>query len=96
MGLFLGVAAKTTRDKVPCAEERAVHAMSTEWKEVRIQRKRGQSERNELSRLAECLCGCGCVGVIAWVREGVCWWGSLDCCSRVCVCVGGGGGGRAA
>ena len=65
MGLFLGVAAKTTRDKAPCTEERAVHAVSTEWKEVRIQRKGGQSERNELSRLAECLCGCGCVGVIA-------------------------------
>ena len=35
-GLFLGVAAKTTRDKAPCAEERAVYAVSTErvkeWK----------------------------------------------------------------
>ena len=54
--------------------------------EVRIGRKRGQLERNELGRLAECLCGCGCVGIIAWVVRAVCGWGSLDCCS-VCVCV---------
>ena len=29
-GLFLGVAGITTRHKAPCAEERAVHAVSTE------------------------------------------------------------------
>ena len=29
------------------------------------------------------------MGVIAWVRKGACGWGSLDCCSSVCV--GGGG-----
>ena len=29
-GLFLGVAAKTTRDKAPCSEKRAVNAVSTE------------------------------------------------------------------
>ena len=59
-GLFLGVAAKTTRDKAPYSEERAISAVSTErirMQEVRIGRKRGQLERNELSRLAECLCG---------------------------------------
>ena len=35
----------------------------------------------------ECVCGCDCVGlgVIVWVRKGVCWWGSLDCCSKLCV-----------
>ena len=35
-GLFLGVAVKMTRDKVPCFEERAVYAVSMErikeWK----------------------------------------------------------------
>ena len=34
--LFLDVAAKTTRDKAPCSEERSVYAVSTErikeWK----------------------------------------------------------------
>ena len=32
-----------------------------------------------------------CVGVIVWVRMGVCGWGSLDCCRKVslCVCVWG-------
>ena len=31
-----------------------------------------------------CVCGCdcvgesGCVGVIAWVKVGVCWCGNLD------------------
>ena len=29
-----------------------------------------------------------CVCVIAWARRAVCGWGSLDCCSRVCVCGG--------
>ena len=46
-----------------------------------------------------------CVGVIVWVRKGVCGWNSLDCFLKVhvctcrcvggrgsvCVCVGGGG-----
>ena len=68
-GLFLGVSAKTTRDKAPCSEEGAVSTVSTErikeWKRSELGEKRGQLERNELSRLAECLCGCGCVGVIA-------------------------------
>ena len=32
------------------------------------------------------------VGVIAWVRKGVCGWYSLNCCCKVCMCVGGGGG----
>ena len=46
--------------------------------------------------------GCDCVGVgvIAWVRKGVCGWDSLDCCLKVCTCVcqgrGGRGGGRSA
>ena len=43
-------------------------------KEVRIRRKRGQLERNELSRLAVFvwvwLCGCDCVG-----EEGSVWVG---------------------
>ena len=26
------------------------------------------------------------VGVIAWVRKGVCGWNSLDCCLKVHVC----------
>ena len=90
-GLFLVVAAKTTRDKAPYSEERAVCAVSTEkikeWKRSELGEKRGQLERNELSRLAECLCGCGCVGVIGWARRAVCGWVSLDFCSRVCVCV---------
>ena len=30
-------------------------------------------------------CGCDCVGVIA--TKCVCGWGSLYCCSKVCVCV---------
>ena len=30
------------------------------------------------------------VGVIAWVRKGVCGWYSLNCCCKVCMCVGGG------
>ena len=34
-------------------------------------------------------CNCGCVSMIAWARKGECGWGSLDCCSQVCVCVGG-------
>ena len=42
--LFLGVAAKTTRDKAPCGEERAVYAVSTErvkaWKKSEL----GESE----------------------------------------------------
>ena len=47
-------------------------------------------------------CGCDCLGVgviewvdvglIAWVRKGVCEWDSLDCCYKVCVCVGRGEG----
>ena len=28
------------------------------------------------------------MGMIAWVRKAVCGWGSLDCCRKVCVCVG--------
>ena len=38
--------------------------------------------------------GCDCVGVgvIAWVRNGVCGWYSLNCCCKVCMCVGGVGG----
>ena len=41
------------------------------------------------------MCGCDCVGVgvIAWVRKGVCGWGSLDCFRKVHVCVCGGEGG---
>ena len=35
---------------------------------------------------------CGCVGVIALVRKGVCQWGSLDCCCNVCVWGEKGGG----
>ena len=33
--------------------------------------------------------GCDCVdvGVIAWVRKGVCGWDSLDCCLKVCTCM---------
>ena len=31
------------------------------------------------------------VGVIAWVRKGVCGWYSLNCCCKVCMCVGGEG-----
>ena len=27
------------------------------------------------------------MGVIAWASRAVCGWGSLDCCSRVSVCV---------
>ena len=48
----------------------------------------------------ECVCGCDCVGVgvivwvgvgvIAWVRKGLCGWYSLNCCCKVCMCVGGG------
>ena len=42
--LFLGVAAKTTRDKAPYGEERAVYAVSTErvkaWKKSEL----GESE----------------------------------------------------
>ena len=36
------------------------------------------------------MCGCHCVGVgvLAWVRKGVCKWDSLDCCRKVCVSVG--------
>ena len=34
------------------------------------------------------------MGVIAWVRKAVCGWGSLDCCRKVCVGVGGGGEGE--
>ena len=30
------------------------------------------------------------VGVIAWVRKGVCGWYSLNCCCKVCMCVWGG------
>ncbi len=43
--------------------------------------------------------GCDCVGVgvivwvgvgvIAWVRKGLCGWYSLNCCYKVCMCVGG-------
>ena len=33
------------------------------------------------------------VGVIAWVRKGVCGWYSLNCCFKVCMCVGGSVGG---
>ena len=37
-----------------------------------------------------CVCACVCVwgggGGIAWVREGVCGWDSLDCCRKVHVC----------
>ena len=29
------------------------------------------------------------VGVIAWVWKGVCGWYSLNCCCKVCMCVGG-------
>jgi len=37
--LFLGVAVKKTRDKLPCAEERAINAVSTKrMGEVRIRR----------------------------------------------------------
>ena len=36
-----------------------------------------------------CVCGFGCdcvgVGVIAWVKKGVCGWNSLDCCCNVYV-----------
>ena len=49
------------------------------------------------------VCGCDCVsvgvivwvgvGVIAWVWKGVCGRYSLNCCCKVCMCVGGGGGG---
>ena len=43
-----------------------------------------------------CGCGCDCVGVIGWVRKGVCGWNSLDCCLKVyvckCRCVSGEGG----
>ena len=43
------------------------------------------------------VCGCDCVGVvvwvgvgvIAWARKGVCGWYSLNCCCKVCMCVGG-------
>ena len=31
------------------------------------------------------------VGVIAWARKGVCWWYSLNCCCKLCMCVGVGG-----
>ena len=42
-----------------------------------------------------CECDCVCVGgivlmgvgVIAWMKKGVCGWDSLDCCRKVCVCV---------
>ena len=45
-GLFLGVAAKTTRDKAPYSEERGVSAVSTE----RIKEgKRSESGENENS-----------------------------------------------
>ena len=46
-----------------------------------------------------CLCGCVGVivwvgvGVIAWVWKGVCGWYSLNCCCKVCMCVGGEYGG---
>ena len=33
------------------------------------------------------------LAVIAWVRKGVCGWYSLNCCCKVCMCVGGGEGG---
>ena len=49
------------------------------------------------------VCGCDCVGVgvivcvgvamIAWVWKGVCGWYSLNCCCKVCMCVGGECGG---
>ena len=52
--------------------------------------------------VGECVWGCDCVGVgvivwvgvgvIAWVRKGLCGWDSLNCCCKVCMCVGGGGG----
>ena len=34
-----------------------------------------------------CVGGCDCVvvGVIAWVRKGVCGCDGLDCCLKVCV-----------
>ena len=35
---------------------------------------------------------CVGVGLIAWVRKGVCGWYSLNCCCKVCMCVGGEGG----
>ena len=38
-----------------------------------------------------CECDCVGVGVIAWARKGVCGWYSLNCCCKVCMCVGGGG-----
>ena len=42
----------------------------------------------EKQAITKCFCGCGCMGVIAWVRKKEMYeWGSLDCCSRVCVCV---------
>ena len=34
-----------------------------------------------------CVCGCDCV--IVWVWTGVCGWYSLNCCCKVCMCVGG-------
>ena len=30
------------------------------------------------------------VGVIAWVRKGLCGWYSLNCCCKVCMCWRGG------
>ena len=35
----------------------------------------------------DCVSGCNSVGVILWTRKGVCGWGILDCCNKVCVCV---------
>ena len=33
------------------------------------------------------------VGVIAWVRKGLCGWYTLNCCCKVCMCVWGECGG---
>ena len=53
--------------------------------------------------MSEWVGGCDCVGVgvivwvgvgvIAWVRKGLCGWYSLNCCCKVCMCVGGECGG---
>ena len=39
------------------------------------------------------VCDCVGVGVIAWVTKGLCGWYSLNCCCKVCMCVGGSVGG---
>ena len=59
----------------------------------------GREGGREGGSMGGSVCGCDCVGVgvivwvcvgmIVWVRKGVCWWYPLNCCCKVCMCVGG-------